>query len=183
VSTFWLPRDGLEEKARQDRVPYDRWHDQGLLEAAPGRTIDYEFVAERLREIFSTYDVQAVGFDRWGFEHLKQHLERAGFDWDQMEKFKPFGQGFKDMSPALRALEGDILNKRLAHGGHPVLSMCAANATVQMDPAGNRKLVKQVRHRRIDGMVALAMARGVASAQGYDGFADIAPGAEIAMWV
>ena len=55
-----------------------------------------------------------------------------------------------------------LLNQRIAHGGHPVLAMCAANATVQTDPAGNRKLSKMKSHGRIDGMVALAMARSVA---------------------
>ncbi|MBN8959092.1 MAG: terminase, partial [Rhizobiales bacterium] len=58
--------------------------------------------------------------------------------------------------------EGEILNGRLAHGNHPVMSMCAANAVVQTDPAGNRKLSKAKSSGRIDGMVALAMAMGVA---------------------
>ncbi len=40
--------------------------------------------------------------------------------------------------------------------------MCAANAVVQTDPAGNRKLAKHKSSGRIDGMVALAMAVGVA---------------------
>jgi phage terminase large subunit-like protein len=66
------------------------------------------------------------------------------------------------MSPALRDLEGEILNGHLAHGDHPVLKMCAANAVVQADPAGNRKLSKAKSTGRIDGMVALAMAMGVA---------------------
>ena len=66
------------------------------------------------------------------------------------------------MSPALRDLEGEILNGRIAHGNHPVLTMCAANAVVQTDPAGNRKLAKDKSSGRIDGMVALAMAMGVA---------------------
>jgi phage terminase large subunit-like protein len=72
------------------------------------------------------------------------------------------GQGFQSMSPALRDLESALLNKRIAHGGHPVLTMCAANATVQADPAGNRKLSKIKSRGRIDGMVALAMAMSVA---------------------
>lgn len=54
----------------------------------------------------------------------------------------------------------------MAHGDHPVLSMCAANATVIRDPAGNRKLDKAKSTGRIDGMVALTMAMGVASREG-----------------
>jgi phage terminase large subunit-like protein len=47
---------------------------------------------------------------------------------------------------------------QIAHGGHKVLEMCARNAVVTMDAAGNRKLDKSKATGRIDGMVALAMA-------------------------
>ena len=67
------------------------------------------------------------------------------------------------MSPALDTLEAALLNGELAHGGHPVLTMCAANATTTRDAAGNRKLDKSRPTGRIDGMQALAMAMGVAS--------------------
>lgn len=65
------------------------------------------------------------------------------------------------MSPALDALEADLLQGKVRHGGHPVLAMCAANAVAVPDPAGNRKLDKSKATGRIDGMVALAMAEGV----------------------
>jgi phage terminase large subunit-like protein len=65
------------------------------------------------------------------------------------------------MSPALRQLESMLLEKKIRHGGHPVLNMCSHNATVQSDPAENRKFVKAKASGRIDGMVALAMAVGV----------------------
>ena len=78
------------------------------------------------------------------------------------DKFIGFGQGFKDMSPALRDLESIILEKKLRHGGHPVLTMCSNNAVIECDPAGNRKLSKKRARGRIDGMVALLMAIGVA---------------------
>lgn len=69
----------------------------------------------------------------------------------------PFGQGFKDMSPALDALEAELLNGRIRHGGNPVLTMCASNAVIDKDAAGNRKLNKAKSTGRIDGMVTLAM--------------------------
>ena len=53
----------------------------------------------------------------------------------------------------------------MAHGKHPVLSMCAANAVVQSDPSGNRKLAKDKSRGRIDGMIALTMARAVAETE------------------
>lgn len=164
--TFWLPGQGLAEKARKDRVPYDVWEREGYLQTAPGRSVDYAFVAEHLREVFDRYDVQKIAFDRWNWRHLRPWLERAGFSEDQIaEHFVEFGQGFQSMSPAIRDLETEVLNQRLAHGNHPVLTMCAANATVQKDPAGNRKLSKTKSAGRIDGMVALLMALGVAPLQ------------------
>jgi phage terminase large subunit-like protein len=47
------------------------------------------------------------------------------------------------MSPALRDLESIILERKLRHGGQPVLGMCAMNAVIDRDPAGNRKLSKK----------------------------------------
>jgi len=161
--TFWLPGGGLATKARADRVPYDVWHRDGHLLAAPGKSVDYEYVAEHLRGVFDRQDVRKIGFDRWGWRHLRPWLLKAGFTESQLdEHFVEFGQGYQDMSPALRALEGEILNGRIAHGAHPVLSMCMANAVVKSDPAGNRKLAKDKSAGRIDGAVALAMLAGVA---------------------
>lgn len=163
--TFWLPGEGIYEKARKDRVPYDVWHEQGYLETTPGRSIEYEWVAHYLRDLFERYDIRKLAFDRWNWRHLKPWLERVGFGEDDLERFVEFGQGYQSMSPALRTLESDLLNGKLAHGKHPVLSMCAANAVVQSDPSGNRKLAKDKSRGRIDGMVALTMARAVAETE------------------
>jgi phage terminase large subunit-like protein len=161
--TFWLPGDSLFDKARADRVPYDVWKNDGHLIAAPGKTIDYEYVAKWLLDVFERHDVRKIAFDRWNWRHFKPWLLKVGFTEEQLEAhFVEFGQGFQSMSPALRDLEAELLNGRLRHGGHPVLTMCAANAVVQSDPAGNRKLSKAKSSGRIDGMVALAMAMGVA---------------------
>ena len=160
-SIFWLPKKGLREKSKADRVPYDVWAKQGHLETTPGPSIEYEYVAQRLREIFDRCNVIAIAFDRWNMRHLKPWLEKAGFTEEEIEeKFIKFGQGFQSMSPALRDLEGLLLQKKIRHGNHPVLTMCAANARVQTDPAGNRKFTKSKSSGRIDGMVALAMAAG-----------------------
>jgi phage terminase large subunit-like protein len=159
--TFWLPGEGLVEKSRADRVPYDLWAQQGHLQTTPGRAIEYEFVAEHLRGVFDRCNVRAVAFDRWGMKHLKPWLVKAGFSEEELERFIDFGQGFASMTPAIRALEERLLGKKLKHGNHPVLAMCAANATVLTDAAESRKFVKGKNTGRIDGMVALAMAVGV----------------------
>ncbi|MDX0007817.1 terminase large subunit [Sinorhizobium meliloti] len=174
--TFWLPGDALREKAKADRVPYDIWNTtdgngRRFLETTPGPTVDYEFVAHHLRGLFDTLDVRKIAFDRWNWRHLKPWLQKAGFTEEQLDGdaavFEQFGQGFASMSPALRDLESLILNRKIAHGGHPVLTMCMMNATVKPDPSGNRKLDKQKSRGRIDGAVALAMAAAMAGT--YEG--------------
>ncbi|CAG9251362.1 hypothetical protein BDI4_300049 [Burkholderia diffusa] len=158
--TFWLPEDGLEAKARADRVPYDVWARDGLLQTTPGSAIEYEFVAEYLRGVFDRCNVRALAFDRYNMRFLKPWLERVGFTDEELSRFVEFGQGFVSMSPAIRELEARLLARKLRHGGHPVLQMCAVNTVAVSDPAGNRKFTKQKSTGRIDGMVALAMAVG-----------------------
>ena len=165
---FWLPENGLREKSEKDRVPYFDWARSGDLLTTPGPTVDYEYVAAEMFAINADTPFRKIAFDRWKFSHLKPWLLKAGFHPEEVEGdgaiFVPFGQGFASMSPALDTLESLLLNRQLAHGGHPVLAMCAANATIQTDPTGNRKLSKAKSHGRIDGMVALAMAVAVAGA-------------------
>lgn len=157
---FWTPQQGLEDRVKRDRAPYDLYVRQGHLRATPGATVDYEVVAAEIAEISGEVDLQSIAFDRWRVDLLQKELDRIGVSLPLV----PFGQGFKDMSPALDTLEAELLNGRMAHGLHPVLTLCAANATTVRDPAGNRKLDKTRATGRIDGMVALAMAMGAASA-------------------
>lgn len=174
--TFWLPGDSLREKSKADRVPYDVWatpneNGETFLSTTPGPTVDYEFVAHHLKGLFGQLDIRKIAFDRWNWRHLKPWLQKVGFTDDQLEGdnavFEPFGQGYASMSPALRDLESLLLNKQIAHGGNPVLTMCMMNATVKPDPTGNRKLDKQRSRGRIDGAVALAMATAMAGT--YEG--------------
>lgn len=155
---FWTPEIGLHDRAKRDRVPYDLWVREGFLRTTPGSTVDYGFVCAEMAEIMGGNEVELIGFDRWRIDILRKDAEALGLEFP----LKEHGQGFKDMSPALDQLEADLLNGRIRHGMHPVLTMCAANAVITKDPAGNRKLDKHKATGRIDGMVALAMALGVA---------------------
>jgi phage terminase large subunit-like protein len=154
---FWMPLDMVQEAAKRDRAPYDLWVSQGLLRTTPGKVIDYDFVARDIGQICAGLNVGKIAFDRWRMDRMKSALERQGVELP----LEPFGQGYVSMSPALDALEADLLNGIVRHGGHPVLAMCAANAVALPDPAGNRKLDKSKATGRIDGMVALVMAEGV----------------------
>lgn len=170
VPRFWAPEIGVYDRARTDRVPYDLWAQQGFLILTPGATVDYEFVANDIAEFLSSSEVKTIAYDRWRIDLLRKEFDKVGADFPM----EPFGQGFKDMSPALDTLEAELLNARMLHGGHPVLTMCAANAVTARDPAGNRKLDKHKATGRIDGFVALAMAIGISGKHieqehGYDG--------------
>jgi len=168
-STFWLPSEGLEERSRKDRVPYDVWKEQGHLQTTPGKSVEYEYIGHYMAELFARYDVRKIAFDRYNMRHLRPWLINAGIPEATIEeRFVDFGQGFQSMSPALRNLESLLLNGKLRHGNHPVLTMCAANAVVRSDEAGSRKLDKKRSRGRIDGMVSLVMACAVASEGGHE---------------
>lgn len=163
---YFLPKDTLKEKSRQDRVPYDVWEKQGFIVATNGKVIDYDFIAQEIWNLFHYYDLQVLGFDRYKISYLKPKLIDLGFTDEMLDKIQPFGQGFVSMSPAIQELEADFIQGRIAHGNNPVLSMAAQNATVLSDSTGNRKLVKpKQRYKRIDPMVALVMARGVVTTE------------------
>jgi phage terminase large subunit-like protein len=157
VPFFWMPQDSVQEASRRDKAPYDVWVREGLLRTTPGKVIDYAFVARDIGEITAGLSIAKIGFDRWRMDRMQSALDAAGVSL----LLEPFGQGFMSMSPALDALEADLLQEKVRHGGHPVLTMCAANAVAVNDPAGNRKLDKHKATGRIDGLVALAMAEGV----------------------
>ncbi|MCB1510057.1 MAG: terminase large subunit [Hyphomicrobiaceae bacterium] len=155
----WAPKDTLGEASRRDGVPYETWARQGLLETTPGRAVDKSFIVHRIGEIVAEFDVQACAFDRWRIDEVKRLLA----DEDIRLAMEPWGQGFRDMSPALDALEALVLTGKLQHPGNPVLDWAVANAVVVSDPAANRKLDKSKATGRIDPLVALTMAVGLSA--------------------
>ena len=163
--TFWLPEEGLLEKARHDRVPYDLWHRQGFLETTPGRAIEYECVAEHLRGLFDRYDIRQLAFDRWNLRHLKPWLEKAGFNEKRARTVRGIRSGLSEHEPgAARSRERAAERQdraRQPSGADDVRGECGGrDGSGWQQEAGQRKA-----RGRIDGMVALTMARGVASTE------------------
>jgi phage terminase large subunit-like protein len=152
---FWTPADTLMERAQRDRAPYDLWARDEKLNAVPGVSIDYGFVAAKLAVLRRQLNFRTILFDRYRIDELRAALQAQEVPALPLQEC---GQGYRDMAGALDALETVALQERLRHGNHPVLTMCAANSTVVMDPAGNRKFEKAKSSGRIDGLVALAMA-------------------------
>jgi phage terminase large subunit-like protein len=159
VPFCWLPGETLQEREDEDRMPYRVWAKQGHLLTFPGRTTDPRAVAMKVAELHGTYNIRALAFDRWRIEDIKRELDAIGCSVELV----PFGQGYKDLSPAVDVLERLVEEGKLRHGNHPVLTMCAGNAKVERDSAGNRKISKRRSNGRVDALVATCMALGVAA--------------------
>ena len=119
-------------------------------------------IAMAVAEISQDYDLQLLSYDRWRIHDFQRELDNIGAQIPMAS----FGQGFKDMAPAVDKVERLVAERKLRHGGNPILNMCAAGAVIEQDPAGNRKLTKKKSLSRIDGLVALAMALGCMSTEG-----------------
>jgi phage terminase large subunit-like protein len=158
---FFLPSDGLRDKSQAEKTPYDLWAYQGYLTTIDGLVIQPAVVAHTVAEISQTYDLQLLAYDRWRINDFTRELNNIG----AQISMQPFGQGFRDMLPAVDKLERLVAERKLCHGANPILNMYAVGAVVQSDPAGNWKLHKAKSYSKIDGLVALAMALGCMSAE------------------
>lgn len=164
---FWKPGDMIMAHKKKDRVPYDTWVKQGLIEATPGKVIDYEYIALKVQELHVLHHISELRFDRWRIEDFQKALDKVGCEShikgkeepesDESLCLVPHGQGYKDMNPAIESVEDIFTESRARHGGNAVLTMCVSNTVVEKDPAGNRKFEKHKSTGRIDGTVAMAM--------------------------
>ena len=164
---FWIPEENLELRVRRDHVPYDVWQKQGFLMTTEGNVVHYGFIEAFIEKLGEKYNIREIAFDRWGAVQMVQNLEGMGFT------VVPFGQGFKDMSPPTKELMKLTLEKKIAHGGHPVMRWMADNIFIRTDPAGNIKADKEKSTERIDGVIALIMALDRAIRCGNDASASI----------
>ena len=149
---FWIPEENMARRVRRDHVPYDVWEKQGFLETTEGDVIHYGFIESFIEDLGKRFHIKEIAFDRWGAVQMVQNLEGLGFT------VVPFGQGFKDMSPPSKRLMELVLERNVAHGGHPVLRWMMDNIFVRTDPAGNIKPDKEKSTEKIDGAVAAVMA-------------------------
>jgi len=151
---IWTPGDTLDERALRDRAPYRSWADRGFLIPVPGAVLDYDFLAADAGELSRTISIGRIAYDRWRIDVFRQAIERLGLRLDLME----FGQGFRDMSPAIEIFEQLAIEGRIRHGGNPVMRWAVSNAIVERDAAANRKLTKAKSYGRIDPAIAAIMA-------------------------
>ena len=91
---FWIPEDNIDLRVRRDHVPYDVWERQGYLQTTEGNVVHYGYIEKFIERLGERFNIREIAFDRWGAVQMVQNLEGMGFT------VVPFGQGFKDMSPA-----------------------------------------------------------------------------------
>jgi phage terminase large subunit-like protein len=149
---FWLPDESLSLRVRRDHVMYDIWAKQGFIQTTDGNVVHYGHIEQYIAKLGERYNIREIAYDRWNAAMMVQALEDDGFT------MVPFGQGFRDMSPPTKELMRLVLERKLNHGGHPVLRWNIDNVFVRTDPAGNLKIDKAKSTEKVDGAVALVMA-------------------------
>jgi phage terminase large subunit-like protein len=137
----WTPEETMHERAARDRAPYPAWAKEDFIIPVPG----------------PFPRVGRIAYDRWRINILKQSFDRMGIMGLPLVQW---GQGFKDMSPAIDEFEQLAVKGKLRHGNHPVLRWCISNAVVVKDAAENRKLDKSKAFGRIDVAQAAVMMVG-----------------------
>lgn len=171
LARFFKPEALIKVHSKRDRLPYDRWADpkMGALTATPGNVVDYGFIQEQIYRDAERFRIAFVGeqdrdagqgglaIDRWNATETAVKLQQEGLP------IVLFGQGFASMAAPTKELERLVISNGFDHGGHPVLRQHAKSVSVVKDAADNLKPDKENAKTRIDGIVALVMALGIAA--------------------
>jgi phage terminase large subunit-like protein len=171
LARFFKPAGLVKLHAKRDRLPYERWVKEGALITTPGTVVDYAFIQEQIYRDAENFRIGSSGYqklepgqgglaiDRWNATETAVKLQQEGLP------VVLFGQGFASMSAPSKELERLVLGNGFHHGQHPLLRKHAQAVAVETDAAGNIKPAKHKSAMRIDGIVALIMALGIAARQ------------------
>lgn len=175
---YFTTKVGIEDRSRDDNAPYDRWAEMKLMEAVPGATIDYKFVAAKVKALVAKHKVEFLTFDPAKIDDFIDACVEIDFPvWRYKGPEEPEGKGLKLVShgqgtritfverslcmpKSIEKLEDCILNGAVTIDSSPVTTMCASNAIVVSDPMNNRAFDKKRSRGRIDGMVSIAQGVG-----------------------
>ncbi len=148
---LWVPADRIEDKEKEDRVPYSQWQKEGYINTCEGGYITYKKVKGEIIKNIENNDIFA--FDRWGSPGIKEDLA-------EYFNMLDFGQGYRTMSPAINTFEQLLMDRKLIIAKNPALRWMAKNTVAVMDDAGNIKYSKRKSEKKIDGVIAMVMAIG-----------------------
>ncbi len=150
---LWLPEGNLDALARQHKVSYRAWADQGWMHTTNGNCIDYDELVSQIIELGKLYRIRRIGIDRlFQGQAVETRLQAAGFD------VVPVGAGWVSQSLPAKELERLVLARSLNHGGHPVLRWHAANVVAVRDSNDNISISKKKSRSKIDAIAATLIA-------------------------
>ena len=149
---YWLPADRLQERVQQDKIPYDKWFERGLLRLCAGNSISYSDVTAWFCEVVQKYDLFPawVYYDSYSARYFVEEMQMQGFNMVRCI------QGAKTLSLPMQMLGTDLQAHKVIYNNNPVLKWCLTNTGVQTDRNGNIVPIKnQSPKQRIDGTAAL----------------------------
>lgn len=146
---FYIPKGRLERRSYWQQIQV--WAADGWITLTPGNATDYDFVKEDLLELAREVDLVEIAFDPWNSTQFAGNLIEEGLEVIE------FRQGYKSLSPAAKEFERLIMDKKINHGGNPVLEWMMSNVVLSHDPAGNIKPDKSKSEEKIDGVIASLM--------------------------
>jgi phage terminase large subunit-like protein len=149
---YWLPRESFQQRVQQDRIPYDKWFDRGLLRLCNGNSINYGDVTAWFLEMVNERGVTPawIYYDSYSAKYWVEEMENNGF------KMIRCIQGAKTLSLPMQQLGADLQAKKINYDNNPVLKWCLTNTGIQTDRNGNIVPVKnQAAKQRIDGAASL----------------------------
>lgn len=149
---YWLPTDRLQERVKQDKIPYDKWFEQGRLRLCAGNTINYSDVTAWFMEMVQTYELSPawVYYDSYSARYFVEEMTYQGFNMVRCI------QGAKTLSLPMQMMGADLQAHRVNYNNNPILKWCLTNTGVQTDRNGNIVPIKnQSPKQRIDGTAAM----------------------------
>ena len=151
---YWLPEELLEQRTREDKIPYDLWYEQGLLRVSEGNKVHYRDVVKWFEEVQNEKDIYLfkVGYDGWSATYFVEDM-KARFGSETMESVI---QGKKTLSSPMKNLGADLSSKRIVYNNNPILKWNLTNVAVDVDKNDNIQPMKTSnQQKRIDGFASL----------------------------
>mgnify|MGYP003370450077 FL=1 len=152
LQQYFIPENKLEEKENEDKVPYKKWKERGLLTVCEGAKINYTDVTKWFLKMHKEMDISAlwVGYDPWGSQYWIEEMKNTGFEMEEVI------QGAKTMSNPMKQLEADLKEKKVNYNNNPMTKWCLLNTSIKTDENDNIRPVKgKNQKQRIDGCVSL----------------------------
>lgn len=155
IQQYFLPAELLEQRVKEDKIPYDRWAERGLLTLCEGNKVNYSDVTTWFKRMYEEHGIIPlwIGYDPWNSQYWVQEMKDLNLNMIEVR------QGYKTLSQPMKELAADLSAKRINYNNNPILKWCLTNTNVKRDENDNIKPIKgQSTRQRIDGAVSLLIA-------------------------